>query len=80
MSISPAKILGIGKGTLAVGAPADVTIIDLSKKITVKPEEFHSKSRNSPFIGWKLKGAAVATVVGGRIVMKDGRLTCGKGR
>ncbi len=75
MSISPAKILGIGKGTLAVGADADVTIIDLSKERTVNPAEFQSKSRNSPFIGWKLKGAAVATVVGGRIVMEDGKFS-----
>ncbi|MCK4325432.1 amidohydrolase family protein, partial [bacterium] len=73
MSINPAKILGIGKGTLAVGADADVTIIDLSKERTVRPEEFQSKSRNSPFIGWKLKGVASTTIVGGKIVMKDGK-------
>ncbi|MCK4262384.1 dihydroorotase, partial [bacterium] len=73
MSINPAKILGIGKGTLSVGADADVAIIDLSKERTVRPEEFQSKSRNSPFIGWKLKGVASTTIVGGKIVMKDGK-------
>lgn len=75
MSIRPAEILGIGKGTLSLGADADVTIIDLNREIAVSPEEFQSKSRNSPFIGWKLKGVAVAIVVGGSIVMKDGKFS-----
>ncbi len=54
------------------GTPADVTIIDMNKEWIVNVNNFESKSRNSPFHGWKLKGQAVMTIVAGRIVMRDG--------
>jgi dihydroorotase len=63
----PARCLGLPGGTLRPGAPADVTI-DPNRRWTVKPDEFRSKSRNTPFGGWDLKGAALATIVGGRLV------------
>jgi len=47
---------------------ADVTVLDLDRKVTVAPATFQSKSANSPFGGWTLRGAAVLTIVGGRIV------------
>jgi dihydroorotase len=68
MSMNPARILGIRKGTLSVGADADVTVIDPERQATVDAARFRSKSRNSPFHGWTLRGWPVATVVGGRLV------------
>jgi dihydroorotase len=67
MTINPARILGIPKGTLAIGADADVTIIDPEVRWKVDPAEFRSKSSNTPFAGWELKGRAVAVLVGGQI-------------
>jgi len=64
----PAGVLRLDKGTLRVGVDADVTVLDLDRKVTVAPATFQSKSANSPFGGWTLRGAAVLTIVGGRIV------------
>ncbi|HEV3147969.1 MAG TPA: dihydroorotase [Chthoniobacterales bacterium] len=69
-TLEPAKLLGLEAGTLSVGAPADVTLIDPDLKWTVKIDKFESASRNSPFDGWKLKGRAVRTMVGGKTVWK----------
>ncbi len=66
MSMSPGRIIGSG-GTLSIGAVADITIIDPEMEWTVKSAEFRSKSRNTPFDGWKLKGRAIRTIVGGRL-------------
>jgi dihydroorotase len=66
-SATPAAILKLDKGTLSVGADADITIIDPNKEWTVDASRFRSKSRNTPFNGWKLRGMAVQTIVGGRI-------------
>ena len=66
MSLNPARILGVPGGTLAVGAPADLTLIDLNRNWTVDANTFASKSRNCPFHGWTLQGKAVMTMVGGR--------------
>ncbi|MEE8575221.1 MAG: dihydroorotase [Thermodesulfobacteriota bacterium] len=71
MTINPARAAGLeksGAGTLKVGSPADVTIIDLDKSWTVEPEKFKSKSRNTPFGGRKLKGRVEMTIVDGKIV------------
>lgn len=68
MSLAPAVALGLGDaGKLAVGGPADITVIDPEAAWKVDTSRFKSKSRNSPFKGYKLKGAPVLTVVGGRI-------------
>jgi dihydroorotase len=69
-TLEPAKLLGLKAGTLSVGALADVTLIDPDLKWTVKIDKFESASRNSPFDGWKLKGRAVRTMVGGKTVWK----------
>jgi dihydroorotase len=67
MTINPARILGIDKGTLRVGADADVTIIDPAARWTVDPARFRSKSVNTPYAGWKLGARAETVIVGGRI-------------
>jgi dihydroorotase len=67
MSTLPARILGINRGTLRPGAVADITLIDPERSWQVDVGSFQSKSVNSPFHGWTLRGRAVATIVGGRI-------------
>ena len=66
MSVAPARILGVPGGSLAVGDVADVTVIDPERQFTYTKEMIVSKSANSPFIGWKLQGKAVLTLLGGR--------------
>ncbi|MDI6753980.1 MAG: dihydroorotase [Thermodesulfobacteriota bacterium] len=70
LTVHPARILGLEKGKLKVGADADITLIDLEREYTVEVGQFKSRSRNSPFQGWKLKGAAVMTVVSGKVVFR----------
>jgi dihydroorotase len=68
LSLNPARILGVPGGTLSEGAPADITIVAPDLEVTVDPATFRSKSRNTPFGGWTLRGGVLATIVGGRIV------------
>ena len=69
LTVNPARILGITKGTLSIGADADVTLIDLNKEWVIDPSKFKSKSRNCPFTGWKVKGRAVGVIVAGQILV-----------
>src|SRR5881275_653905 len=69
-TIEPARLLKLDAGTLSPGARADVTLIDPALKWTVSVDQFQSASRNSPFNGWRLKGRAVRTIVGGKTVWK----------
>jgi dihydroorotase len=64
----PAQIFNLPGGTLAPGAPADVVVVDPAAAWTVRPEEFFSKSRNTPFGGRRLKGRADTTIVRGQVV------------
>ena len=69
MSTSPARITGLkNKGTVKEGFDADITIIDENKEWTVTREGFVSKSKNSPFVGWKLTGAVEYTICNGKVV------------
>jgi dihydroorotase len=70
-TVNPAKLLQLPKGTLAVGADADVTVLDLNREWTYDVEQSASKSRNSPFHGQPLKGKAIATIVAGKIVSQE---------
>jgi dihydroorotase len=67
-TIEPAKLLKLDAGTLSIGAKADITLIDPNREWTVDTSTFESLSRNTPFHGWKLKGRAVRTIVGGEMV------------
>jgi dihydroorotase len=71
LSTGPARVLGVAGGTLEVGSPADITLIDLNREWTVDVGTFASKSRNCPFDGWILKGKAVMTIVGGKVVWEE---------
>lgn len=72
LATNPAEILRLDeKGKIAPGKDADLTILNLQKNVTVDVNKFKSKSKNSPFNGWKLSGAPVYTIVGGKIVYSD---------
>jgi len=74
MSTNPAKILGLNKGYLKAGEDADITVVDLERKWVADKDRFESKSKNSPFIGWELKGMATEVIVGGKIIVRDGKI------
>lgn len=74
MSANPADILGLNKGSLSVDRPADVVIIDTDTEYTVNVNEFKSKSKNSPYDGFKLCGKADYTIVNGNITVNQGVL------
>ena len=67
LSVNPARILRVPGGSLAIGAAADITVIDPEKSFTLRSEDIVSKSKNSPFIGERLQGKAVLTLCGGKI-------------
>ena len=68
VSGGPAGVRGVRGGSLAPGAAADITILDLQRPFAVAPPAFRSRSRNTPFRGWTGTGAPVMTVVGGSVV------------
>jgi dihydroorotase len=70
-TIAPARLLRLAKGTLTVGAEADVTVMDPNLSWTYSRQDSASKSKNSPFDGWPLRGKAVATIVAGRLVWSE---------
>lgn len=70
MSCQPAAILGIDRGTLSVGAVADISLIDPGHEWQLEPGKLRSKSKNTPFGGWSMKGAAIKTILAGKIVFE----------
>jgi dihydroorotase len=71
LSINPARIMGVPGGSLAEGAPADVSILAPDLVVTVTTATMRSKSKNTPFDGWTLRGGVAATIVGGRVVYQN---------
>jgi len=71
LSTNPAKVMNLPGGTLAEGAPGDVTVLAPDMKVTVRASALRSKSKNTPFDGWELRGGVLATVVGGTIVYRN---------
>ncbi len=72
MSVNPAKTFNLVGGTLSTGAVADVTVLDPAHRWTVDPKALLSKSRNTPFAGWELRGRAALTIVGGGVTWDAG--------
>ncbi len=68
LTAKPATVMGLDRGSLRAGAPADITIIDPNAEWVVDPTKFRSKSRNTPFSGWKMRGRVIKTLVGGKVV------------
>jgi dihydroorotase len=68
MSINPSEILGLQRGSLTLGCVADITLIDSAVEWTVDSDKLASKSKNSPFIGWKVKGASAGTILAGEVI------------
>jgi dihydroorotase len=68
LSTNPARVMRIPGGTLAEGAPADITIIDPDQVVTIDASSMRSRARNTPFHGWQLRGAPLMTIVAGRVV------------
>lgn len=71
MCLNPSKILGLNKGTIEVGKAADITIVDINEENIVDVNKFKSKSKNSPFNGFKLTGAVYYTIVNGNVVVRE---------
>ena len=67
LTVHPAALLGIPKGTLRPGADADVTLIDPDTRWTIDPSKFHSRSRNTPYGGWEVRGRAHTVIVAGEV-------------
>ena len=74
-TVNPARLLSLNKGTLSIGADADVTVFDSEVEWVLTPESSASKSKNNPFFGWKLKGRAVTTIVAGKIVFAESKMS-----
>ena len=72
-SVNPARIVGLDRGTLQVGAVADITIFDPERRWTFDVNQSHSRSRNTPFNGVSMRGGPVATIVAGKIVWQAGK-------
>jgi len=71
MCLNPSRILGLNKGTIQVGKTADITIIDPNEEYIVEVKKFKSKSKNSPYNGYKLFGRVIYTIVGGNVVVRE---------
>ena len=68
LSVNPARVLHVPGGSLSEGAPADISILAPDLAVTVSVARMQSKSKNTPFDGWRLRGGVAATIVGGRAV------------
>ncbi len=73
LSWGPARCFDLPYGTLAAGALADVIVVDAEREWKVDPQRFHSRSRNSPFAGWTLRGKVTKAFVAGHLVHEEDR-------
>jgi dihydroorotase len=75
LSVNPARILRVPGGSLGEGAPADITILAPDLHVTIAAKMMRSRSKNTPFDGWQLRGGVAATIVGGRVVYGNPQLS-----
>ena len=78
LSLNPARILSVRGGALSEGAPADISVLAPDMTVTISAASMRSKSKNTPFDGWQLRGAVAATMVGGRVVYERGTWISGR--
>jgi len=71
LSVNPARVFRLPGGSLAEGSVADVTILAPDTRVSIRAAQLRSKSKNTPFDGWELRGAVAATIVGGRVVYRN---------
>lgn len=71
MSVKPRRIFGLDGGVVEEGAPADITLVDMRHEYEIRPEEFESMGRSTPFEGMRVRGRTALTMVGGKIVYID---------
>ncbi len=74
LSLNPARILRVPGGSLSEGAPADISLLAPDLAVTISAAAMRSKSKNTPFDGWSLRGGVAATIVGGRVVYANGKM------
>jgi dihydroorotase len=74
MTVCPAGVIGVPKGTLKVGSDADITVFDPNLKVRLDKTKFRSKSQNTPFHGLQAQGKVCYTVVGGKVVYRSEHL------
>ena len=75
LTTNPARILGLPGGSLAPGAPADVTVLAPDATTLLRADAFRSRARNTPFDGWQLRGAVAAVLIGGRTAYVNDQVT-----
>jgi dihydroorotase len=71
LAVNPARAFSLPGGSLTEGMPADVTVLAPDLRVTVRAAALRSKSKNTPFDGWELRGGIAATIVGGRVVYRN---------
>lgn len=72
LTVQPSSVFKLSEGNLTKGAPADLACFDLDKEMAIRKEDFQSKSSNTPFLGWKVKGTTTFTIVSGEIIFQEG--------
>lgn len=74
LTLNPARILGLNRGSLKIGSQADVVIFDHKAKVKIDPDKFESRSRNTPFAGREFKGKVVSVIKQGKVIVEDGKV------
>ena len=71
LTFQPSRIFGLEVGTLGVGKKADITLFNEKEEYSIDPSKFKSRSKNSPYKGWKVRGKVLQTIVNGKTIFKS---------